>query len=198
MATDLTFQSFSGAALLPQIDALGGLRITVFREFPYLYEGKLEYERDYLNVYVNCPRSLVVLAFDGPQAVGATTCLPLSDEGPEFQAPFLQNDLNVAEYCYFGESILLPEYRGRGVGREFMRRREAHARSLGAKFSTFCAVDRPVDHPLRPANYLPLDAFWQRWGYEKQPHLKTSFSWQEIGETSESPKQMTFWVKPLN
>ena len=198
MAHQLTIQSFSGAALAPHLDALGGLRIAVFREFPYLYEGKLEYERDYLKVYLNCPRSMVALAFDGDRAVGATTCMPLEEEGAEFKAPFVNAGLDISEFCYFGESILLPEYRGFGVGKEFMRLREAHARSLsGVKYCTFCVVDRPADHPLRPANYVPLDAFWTKQGFVKRPDMQTSFSWQEIGESEESPKRMIYWVKTL-
>ena len=36
-------------------------------------------------------------------------------------------------------------------GRSSSRRREAHARKLGVKWTAFCAVDRPTDHPQRPA-----------------------------------------------
>jgi GNAT superfamily N-acetyltransferase len=194
----LTFIPCSGSELTPHLDALGGLRIAVFREFPYLYDGSLEYEREYLQSYVNCPRSLVVLAYDGPQAVGATTCMPMAEEGPEFQAAFVQAGYDLSEICYFGESILLPEYRGQGVGKEFMKRRLAHARSLpGVKRCTFCAVDRPPDHPLRPAAYQPLDGFWQAQGFVRHPALHTTFSWKEIGETTESPKRLTFWIKEL-
>ena len=195
---DLHFIPCSGSELIPHIDALGGLRIAVFREFPYLYDGALEYEREYLQTYVNCARSLVVLAYDEDKAVGATTCMPMEEEGPEFQAAFAQAGHDLSEICYFGESILLPEYRGQGVGKEFMKRRLAHARSLpGVKRCTFCAVDRPVDHPLRPANYQPLDGFWQAQGFVKHPELHTTFTWKEIGEEIDSPKRLTFWVREL-
>ena len=40
-----------GDALLPQLPALAGLRIEVFRAYPYLYEGSLAYEQDYLRGY---------------------------------------------------------------------------------------------------------------------------------------------------
>lgn len=197
----LRLQNFHGTALEPYLDMLGVLRITVFREYPYLYDGALEYERDYLRTYLNSERSLVVLAFDdaengdGGVVIGATTCLPMVDEGPEFQAAFLKAGYDLSTICYFGESILLPQYRGHGIGKEFFARREAHARSLGFKFTTFCAVDRPADHPLRPAHYRPLDAFWQSQGYIKRPELQATFVWKEIGEEAESPKTLTFWVK---
>jgi GNAT superfamily N-acetyltransferase len=189
---------FHGPELASHLDALGRLRISVFREFPYLYDGTLEYERAYLRTYLNTPDSLVVLAIDSDAVVGATTCLPLRDEGPEFQEPFLKAGYDIGSICYFGESILLPQYRGRGVGKSFFALREAHARSLpGIRFATFCAVDRPEDHPLRPPGHRPLDSFWARQGYTKHPELQTTFVWKEIGESSESPKSLTFWLKAL-
>jgi len=185
-----------GEALAPWLEALGGLRIRVFREYPYLYEGTLDYERDYLAVYQKSRDGLVFLVTDDAgNAVGATTCLPLADEGPEFQEPFLNAGMDVAEVFYFGESILLPEWRGRGIGKLFFDRREAHAKQLGYRVTAFCAVDRPDEYPLRPAGYRPLDGFWQSRGYVKQPGLRARFAWKEIGEPTESPKTLTFWTR---
>jgi hypothetical protein len=56
-------------------------------------------------------------------------------------------------------------------------------------------VDRPADHPLRPAGYRPLDEFWRSQGYTKHPELQATFVWKEIGEEIESPKTLTFWTK---
>jgi GNAT superfamily N-acetyltransferase len=191
----LRLQNFHGHELEPHLDALGALRIAVFREYPYLYDGSLEYERDYLRVYLCSKGSLVVLAFDGDRVVGATTCLPMLDEGPEFQAAFVKAGYDLSTICYFGESILLPQYRGKGIGKAFFTRREAHVQALGLKLSTFCAVDRPADHPLRPTGYRPLDDFWRSLGYTKRPELQAIFEWKEIGEEIESPKTLTFWTK---
>jgi GNAT superfamily N-acetyltransferase len=185
-----------GAELEPWLDALGSLRIRVFREFPYLYDGSSDYERDYLRIYQETPGSLVVLVTSpAGEVVGATTCLPLAAEGPEFRQPFEQQGIDVSEILYFGESLLLPEWRGRGLGKAFFDHRETHARRLGLPVTAFCAVDRPPDHPLRPDHYRPLDGFWESRGYVKQPALRATFSWKEIGEPTESPKTLTFWTK---
>ena len=191
----LTIQEFSGESLQTHLDGLGALRITVFRDWPYLYDGSLEYERDYLKCYLRCERSFVALVFDGHRIVGATTAMPMSEEGPEFQAPFVNAGYNLADICYFGESILLPEYRGRGLGKEFFARREAHANHLGARYTTFCAVNRRSDDPRKPADYRALDDLWTKQGYAKQPQLEAQFVWKEIGEEAESPKTLTFWLK---
>ena len=192
----LRLENFNGPALEPHLDSLGALRIAVFREYPYLYDGTLEYERTYLRTYLDSPRSLVVLAFDGPRVVGATTCVPLADEGPEFRAPFEAAGFPIESICYFGESILLPAYRGTGAGRAFFERREAHALTLpDLRYTAFCAVDRPADHPHRPADHRPLDDFWTRQGYRKRPDLQCEFLWKEIDEPEPTPKTLTFWLK---
>lgn len=196
MTQALTYRELSGAALEPWLEGLGKLRIAVFREYPYLYDGTLEYEREYLGTYVRSPRSLAVLVTnEADEVVGATTCIPLEDEGPEFQEAFLNAGRPVGEVCYFAESILLPELRGQGIGSEFFKRREAHAQKLGARVTAFCAVDRPADHPQRPPSYRPLDEFWKSRGYVKQPGLQATFVWKETGEAVESPKTLTFWTK---
>lgn len=195
MSSELEILNVHGPQLEPFIDGLGRLRIEVFREYPYLYDGTLNYEREYLKSYLNSPRSLVALVLDQGEVVGATTCVPMGDEGPEFKEAFIKGGYDVEDICYFGESILLPAYRGRGLGKEFFKRREAHAQTLGAAITTFCAVDRPSDHPLRPIDYVPLDGLWAKQGYVKHPELQAVFEWKEMGQAKESAKTLTFWLK---
>jgi len=194
----LTFQRLSGPTLNQYIDELAQLRMQVFRDFPYLYDGDLAYEARYLKTYIEAPDSVIVLAFDGDKVVGASTGVPLRHEMDEVKQPFLDAGLNIDEIFYCGESVLLSEYRGQGAGVAFFNHREAHAESLeGMKYSCFCAVQRPDNHPARPADYQPLDQFWRNRGYKKRSELATHFSWKEVGESEESLKPMTFWMKPL-
>lgn len=184
--------------LLPYLSDLAQLRITVFRAFPYLYDGNLEYEEKYLQSYLKSDRSAFILAKEKEKVIGVSTCLPLADETEEVQTPFLENGYNVNEVFYFGESVLLPEYRGRGIGVRFFEAREAFGLSVGDfRYFAFCAVDRETTHPHRPLNYVPLDHFWEKRGYVKMPHLKTFFSWKELDEDIESQKSMTFWMKEI-
>lgn len=190
------YEELRGEALRSHLRDLGELRIAVFREYPYLYDGDLAYEEGYLETYLRSPRSLVVLLKAEGRIVGATTCLPMSDEGPEFQAPFLAADFDLDEVFYFGESIILPEWRGRGAGREFFRRREAHAERIGPfRYTAFCAVARPPDHPRRPEGYRPLDEFWSGLGYAKRPDLVCELEWKELDETTASRKRLEFWLR---
>lgn len=184
-----------GNAIEPFLDALATLRIRVFRNYPYLYDGDHGYESDYLRRYAECPDSLFVLAFDGEALIGAATGMPLRAECDEFRAPFEAHGYAIERIFYYGESVLLPEYRGQGIGKAFMTERERHAAQTGYDLVAFCAVQRAEDHPARPANYRPLDGFWKSRGYQRHPELTTHFAWKDVGDSDESEKPMTFWLK---
>ena len=197
----LALQTVTGSALEQYVPALAQLRIEVFRAFPYLYDGTLEYEQQYVQTYLRCPDAAMILAFDGERVVGASSCIPMRDEDEAFRKPFEQaapNGVTVDTLFYCGESVLDARYRGQGVGVAFFREREAHAARLGGfTHSCFCAVDRPLDHPLRPADYVPLDQFWAKRGYVRQPQLQAQFKWKDIDQAVETEKTMTFWLKVL-
>lgn len=193
-----TLFTVAGPDIGPWLDAVARLRIAVFRDWPYLYAGDFRYEQDYLRAYARSPDSVFVLALDGDHVVGASTGLPLADDTAEFRQPFLEAGRDVGEIFYFGESVLLPAYRGRGIGHRFFDAREAHARALGRfRFTAFCAVDRRADDPRRPEGHRGNEAFWTGRGYRRQPGLTVRLAWQELGEDAPSEKPLTFWLRPL-
>lgn len=193
----LAVRTLSGARLQAALDDLARLRITVFAAFPYLYDGSEDYERQYLAEFTAAEHAVLVAAFDGERIVGAATASPLAAQDDYIREPFARAGIDPAEIFYFGESVLLPQYRGQGIGHAFFDQREGAARAWGARAASFCSVVRPPDHPLRPAGYQPLDAFWTRRGYAPVPGLTGEFSWQEHGEAGESAKPMQFWMRSL-
>lgn len=193
----VSVEALSGASVEPYLDALAALRIEVFREYPYLYDGTLEYEQRYLRSYAASPLSVVVLARDGQQVVGAATALPLSDHSEELAPVLTAAGFDPKRVYYFGESVLRASYRGRGIGHAFFDHREAAARKHGFAIATFCAVQRPANHPRKPSGYVPHDVFWRKRGYEPRPDMLASFAWQDLDEAAESPKPMLFWMKEL-
>jgi GNAT superfamily N-acetyltransferase len=190
-------QPVSGAQIERYLDELAALRIEVFREYPYLYDGTLDYERRYLRGYAASARSVVVLALDGERAVGAATALPLRDHSEDMTPVLGAAGFDLDRVYYFGESVLRASYRGRGIGHAFFDQRELAARRHGFSIATFCAVQRADDHPRKPANYVPHDAFWRKRGYEPRPDITATFDWRDLDETEESPKSMMFWVREL-
>jgi GNAT superfamily N-acetyltransferase len=194
---DVHIEEVTGAAIEPYLGQLAALRIEVFGEYPYLYEGALDYEQRYLRNYARCERSLVVIARDGEHIVGASTALPLLEHGEDLAPPLAAAGIDPRRAYYFGESVLRTRYRRRGIGHAFFDKREAKARELGFRVAAFCAIDRGEHHPQKPASYAPHDAFWSRRGYTKHPDIVAHFAWRDLGETRETSKPMVFWLKEL-
>jgi GNAT superfamily N-acetyltransferase len=195
---NVAVRPLTGADLDAALDDLAQLRIEVFRAWPYIYDGSLDYERSYLTEFASSEGAVLVAAFDGDRIVGAATASPLESQKAEFRKPFEQAGYDPAGLFYFGESVLLPAWRGQGVGHAFFDHREAAARSAGKQFCTFCAVVRPEPHPARPAAYTSLDALWRKRGYAPVDGLVTGFSWRDIGETVETEKPMQFWMRRID
>lgn len=61
----------------------------------------------------------------------------------------------------------------------------------------FCAVERPDDHPLRPADHVPLDGMWRALGYTHHPDVRMTYTWKDLDEAVASPKTLSFWFKRL-
>ena len=196
-ASPITIRSLTGSDARRHLDDVAALRIAVFRDWPYLYAGDLGYERDYLSAYAQSPRSVFVLAFDAERVVGASTGLPLADDAPAFRAPFAAHGPDPSQVFYFGESVLLPAYRGQGIGHAFFDHREAHARRLGGfGWTAFAAVERDPRDPRRPEDHQGPERLWKGRGYTRRPELVVHLDWPEAG-TGECAHVLSFWLRAL-
>jgi len=194
----ITVEALTGRELTEVLPDLARLRIKVFRDWPYLYDGSLGYEQGYLARFATALDTIVVIARDGDEIVGISTASPMTGHADEFAQAFRAHGLDPLKVYYFGESVLLPAYRGQGIGHSFFGHREARARFLGRfTHAAFCAVVRPADHPLRPVGSRPLDAFWRRRGYEPADGLIADFSWKDVDQPVQSSKPMQFWMRAL-
>lgn len=197
-------QTLSGPGLAAALPAVARLRIAVFREWPYLYEGTLSYEEGYLAGFAQARDAVIVAALAGDEIVGAATAAPLGQHSPEFAPLFSGRGIDPDRVFYFGESVLLAAWRGQGLGHGFFDHRERAARlartSGGAPYShaAFCGVVRAADDPRRPRGYVPLDAFWTKRGFRMVPGMVGSYSWQEIGGGAVQEHPMQFWLKGLS
>lgn len=192
----LRFENLAGEALAAALEDLARLRVAVFRDWPYLYDGDAEYERGYLAGYA-ADDAVLVAALDGTTLVGAATAMPLARHSDALAPAFAAWGLDPDAIFYCAESVLLPGFRGQGAGHVFFDRREAHARALGFQNSAFCAVDRPVDHPARPAGYRPLDDFWKSRKYARIQGFSVPMSWRDVGKLQADEKRLSVWTKAL-
>lgn len=189
-------QRYTGTEVRPWLRDLARLRMTVFREFPYLYEGREENEMEYLESYARSPHSVFVLALSDGEVVGIATGLPLAGADGSYAPLFRNAGIDTEAVFYFGESVLRADLRGQGTGRRFFAEREVHAISLGYTAAAFCAVQRANDHPARPAGYRPLDAFWSERGYVKMPHLAVRAEWLRSDTGKREDNELVFWLNP--
>ncbi|HEY8129674.1 MAG TPA: GNAT family N-acetyltransferase [Hyphomicrobium sp.] len=194
----LDVKSVTEEDILKVLPDLGRLRIIVFRDWPYLYDGTIEYEEKYLEKFAKAKGAVVIAAYDGDQMVGASTGAPMIEHADEFGEPFKKAGYDISKIFYCGESVLLKSHRGYGLGHAFFDGREAQAKKLGGfTHSSFCRVIRPENHPLKPADYAPLDPFWKKRGYEPVDGIIATYDWKDIDQPDETTHKMQFWMKTL-
>lgn len=196
MDTFIQLQLFLENKAIPFIDDVARLRIETFREFPYLYEGNLTYEKSYLEKFCRAKNSLIVIAFDNKKVIGALTGLPLSEEESEIQEPWIEKGFDLSTIYYFNEALIEANYRNSGLGSKLFEIAEDWANKHFEQFS-LASVLRADDHPSKPKNYQGLDGFWNKLGYQKQKDLICNLEWKEIGENTETKKSMIFWKKQI-
>lgn len=186
-----------GRAIAGHIDEIAALRIAVFREWPYLYDGDRAYEANYLAEYAASPDAIVVLARAGDRVIGASTAMPLLAHGADVIAPLQSAGYRGDDVYYFGESVLDSTWRGRGIGNTFFDHREAIGAKLGFPILAFCAVVRPAAHPRRPAQARDLSAFWRKRGFQLRSDICGTMRWKDLDDApgQDSAKAMQFWLK---
>lgn len=190
-------QLLTGAAIAERLDDLATLRLDIFLEYPYLYRGRREDELAYLRSYVEKPDACVILACDGDAVVGAATGMPLIHEGAQLLDAFAESEVSLDDVYYVGELLFLPAYRNGGLGQRLLAQMETHIRSFGRYRKLTCAtVERPDNHPLRPADAIPITRFLARTGFVRLPGVKAHFEWRETDGVKRD-HAMQFWMKAL-
>lgn len=186
-----------GCDARPHFADMARLRIELFREFPYLYQGDVDYEKAYLETYFSCPETNVLLVYAADAMIGFSTSIPLSSELPEIRAPYERCGLDTAEFLYLGEALLETPFRGQGILRVFHEFHENAARRAGKRFTTLMTVDRPDDHPLRPAGHTPMDVLLAHFGYEKLPGCAVCMEWHQADTCQTELNTLSVWLKEL-
>lgn len=197
---NFSYKIFQGKEINDWILTLADLRIEIFKEWPYIYNGDLEYEKKYLSRYAQANKSMIAIAFDQNKVIGATSCIWLPEEiDLEIKKPFIDHQFNPHKIAYFGESLLKKDYRGQGIGSQFMKLREEFSLDIcNANYAAFCSVVRPAQHPLKPKDYMSLENFWRSKGYTPQESMFCKMSWLDYDQKTQSEKKLQFWMKKLS
>lgn len=198
----MEFEMLRGRTGQKYIVDLAELRIKYFREYPYLYDGNMEYENKYLEGFINHEQALIVVAKKADRIVGMSTAIPFNSDYEIIDSSiegFSQIGLKAREMFYFGEIIVLPNYRGQRIATTIFKTQEDYARALGYKGSCFLVVVREQGHPLKPEGYVEPDVIWRKLGYIKTD-IYTYFVWPTVdltGNIFSTNNKMVYWVKQL-
>ncbi len=183
----------------PELGELARLRMQLFRAYPYLYEGEMRYEQAYLAKFQQAKTTLLVKALLNEQVVGMVAGLCMADESAEIKAPWEAVGANLSSIFYLSEILLKPEYRQKGSGQKLMKIFIDNVREQNLyEKVVLCHVERPLNHPLKPNNYRPLDRFWRAAGFDVCSKMPPCWiEWQDVNDTQESPKPLFFWSRDI-
>lgn len=193
-------ETFKGADIQPYTRLLSEMRLKEFRQFPYLYIGNMEDDLAYTQTFSSTPQGRLIVAFQGNQVVGVRSGMPL--ETPLFfldrWRSFLQKQGINTKKCFFsGEIVIDPAFQKKGLRSQLMNQYFQEVEAMG--FTSIMAITslRPLDHPLRPQDYVDIDM--PRYGFENT-NIVLSNTWptlQADGTVKEQENHLIVWMKNL-
>jgi len=197
LSENLYMKVLSGPDAREYFEDIAQIRISLFSEYPYLYEGTIEHEKEYLETYFKSSCALILLVFDGQKIVGFSNSIALSEESEEMKTPFIEHKLNLSEYLYIGEVMIYKPYRNKKILRKFLEFHENTALTQGYSHMIFMTVERPDNHPARPDNHRLLDPVWKHFGYQQIPGLQIHFMWPQVDTNQDTENTLAIWQKNI-
>jgi ribosomal protein S18 acetylase RimI-like enzyme len=197
---NINIQAYQDTALAAEIGILSKFRLRYFREYPYLYVGTEDYEREYLARYIANPTARLLIARDAEKIVGVAIGTMLSTETdfvvPQIEKQLQQHHIQPQHCFYFGEMIFDPEHRSRGIGKQMLELLKNAGKEQGAERFCFLAINRQSTDVRRPVDYTDPDIIFEKLGFEKTDGLLT-MEWPTIqpdGRVEEATNRLDFWV----
>lgn len=194
-----TMHVLKGKELLSNIPELTKLRLTIYREYPYLYEGDPLFEESYVSLFANSSDALLIVAKVGNRIVGALSGLPLDSAQKEIQDVFLASKMKLKECYALCDVVVLKEYRNRRVATILYEEFANQLRKMKRyKKVVLWQIVRAQDDPKRPNDYFSPDNFFGKQGFKKHPEYTCVLRWKEISEKEERAHRFEFWLKDLS
>jgi len=192
----------TGAQIKPYVNTVADFRMTHFKEFPYLYSATYEDEEHYLRGYVEEEQALLVLLQDNDNVVGILIGMPLSADSDVIRNEhviFSEAGYDTNQFFYIGDNIIDPKYRGKEYFWKMLKLAEDQIIKWGYSQTCFFAIERDLNHPMRPNNYRDIASLYKRIGYNKTS-LSITYEWptyQLDGGVENMQNKLYFWVKSL-
>ena len=184
------------------VDIVSQFRIEAFREYPYLYEGKIEYEKKYLLGYMADTQGMIAVAKVDGVLAGISTGIPLNGNSEivaDAKKIFRLKNIDISDYYYYGEIIVKPEFRRRSLAKMLYAAQDNLIIKWRFKHASILTIMRDKNHFLKPADYQSPDKMWEHLGFTRN-QLKIDYSWPTI-QADHTVKNISntleFWTKPL-
>ena len=198
----ITVEVYVGKNSADYIDIVSRFRVEMFKEFPYLYEGDSSFERNYMQGYTTDSRAMIAIARVDGVLAGVSTGIPLissSEVVSDAKNVFSKEKIDIGDYYYYGEVIVLPKYRGLGLTTKLYAAQDELIKSWGFKHVCILTVIRENDHPLKPKDYKCPDMMWGHLGFFRNK-LTTEYHWptfQADKRVKNVNNVLEFWTKLL-
>ena len=196
---NINIQTYRSKDIAAEIGILAEFRLRYFREFPYLYVGTKDGEREHLAEYIANPTARLLIAGDVRKIVGVAIGTLLSTEKEilrQIDEPLRNFGIVPKRFYHFGEMIFDPEYRHRGIGKRMLEKLKTAGREQGADRFGFLAVAREPNDVRRPAGYVDSEVIFRKLGFEKTDIFVT-FEWptiQSSGCVERVSNRLYLWV----
>lgn len=194
----MKLQVIRGHQFQKYLHAVADLRMSIFREYPYLYDSDMQSELDYLKGYSTSKNSLLIIVQDQEKVVGALTGIPLGEMDKAFLPPFVKGHLPIRSIFYLGEMLLLKEYRGKKLGYKMYKTFEDLVKQTGQyKMIAIAEVIRDKNDPRKPKHYIPARKLWEKLGFVEHPEMIMQFSYKQVDSAGKVPNSLVFSFREL-
>lgn len=194
----ISIEVLKGPEVIPYLQKLAELRIEFYRNYPYLYEGNITDEETYLNMYAKSKDSLLVIAKNGDEIVGAVTGIPMLESKEENKQLYAQKQIPAEHIFYLGELVLSQDYQKSDLLERLYLQLENAVKGL-ERYSLLavCEIERSPEDTKKPVSALSSEVLWANRGFTKQPQLYTTDAWKDVGDLEKSDHHLFFWYKEL-
>lgn len=193
---NIVVKTVFGKEILNYIPNISKIRLVGFEERPYLYNGNMEKEEEYVSGYSSTDQSALFLAYNTNKIVGFLIASPLADycelASTNIQEIFNAHNIPLKDFYYCGEIIVLPQHRNIGVAQKIFAEVEKVAKQLGRKY--LCLMTIKSEHQT------PDNIGFAKFGFDVKKSVKVIYKWpmlDESGKLTNAEHKMSFWTKQI-
>lgn len=166
---------YTPETMLEKSREIGALRIEIFREWPYLYEGEIEEASTYLKDYIKDESGRLITLENEGEILGMVTGIAVA-----FYDAHLLAETS-PRYYYWGDFILKKAYRGHQLGQQLFDAAREVFKTLDFDTLLMAMIKRDAFDPRRPKEARDMREFAKKVGF-KSNGVSLFYKWREIGE----------------